>query len=656
MKTLPRFKMNMIEANGTRRSSLFRITLLSGMALLWMIVGSLQYHWAKQLSADAEVRIGSNLQSLMTQWHRDLYDELSAVCIALQVGPDSGAHDAWNDYLQRYADWKQGGARSEFTEAVLTNPDLIREIYDWQTSAPGKPELLRLNPNAETLDRVRVPPELETLLARLHANSSNVQMAMRAWEFRNSSDRGLAVEHDRARVLRVNALAGWQFDARIPALVHPLVHHADPFNSQTPVDRVAVDWLVVVLNLGVIQNRILPELASRHFGGPDGLEYKLAVVDADDEPNIIYSSDAGVKVDDVDRFDSVMNIFSLSSNNVKSEFSQTSRGSRNLLDQGWRNFSAPGWFPVVQYSAADEPWVLVLQHRTQPVSEIARNVWRRNLLTGGVVLILLAVNIGLVLFASYRAQKLATAQMEFVASVSHELLTPLSAIYCSGQNAKDGLLQARTDVMAHGSIVTSQARQLIDLVKQNLLFADTKNGPNRFTLGPLQVSEILRRVHENVATLVEENGFTIEYEVPAGLPDVMGDLPAVTQCLQNLVANAIKYSGKNGWTGISASVHQAKNGSKEVRISVKDHGPGIDSSELRHIFEPFYRSPRVVKAQIHGTGLGLTVATRIAEAMGGKLSVTSEEGVGSTFTLHLPVVQAVAAMPACLPETRGVHK
>ena len=89
---------------------------------------------------------------------------------------------------------------------------------------------------------------------------------------------------------------------------------------------------------------------------------------------------------------------------------------------------------------------------------------------------------------------------------------------------------------------------------------------------------------------------------------------------------------------------------------MKDHGPGIDSSELRHIFEPFYRSPRVVKAQIHGTGLGLTVATRIAEAMGGKLSVTSEEGVGSTFTLHLPVVQAVAAMPACLPETRGVHK
>ena len=83
---------------------------------------------------------------------------------------------------------------------------------------------------------------------------------------------------------------------------------------------------------------------------------------------------------------------------------------------------------------------------------------------------------------------------------------------------------------------------------------------------------------------------------------------------------------------------------------MQDHGPGINSAELRHIFEPFYRSPRAVRAQIHGTGLGLTVAARMAEAMGGRLSVTSEVGVGSTFTLHLPLQNAVAKMPACLPE------
>jgi signal transduction histidine kinase len=652
MQTSPSFKMRVMEIIGARKSSLFRISVLSGMALLWVILAIVQYNWATQLSAVTEVRIGSNLQSLMTQWHRDLYDELSAVCIALQVGPDSGAHDGWRDYLQRYDEWERDRPTGEFAEVVHVNPDLVREIYDWQTSVTETPELLRLNPNAKNLENVSVPLELEPLLARLQANSSNVQMAMGAWKFHNSSENDLGANHNRVRahLLPSNALAGWQLDDRIPALVHPLVHHADSFNSQTPVDRVAVDWLVVVLNLSVIQNRILPELANRHFAGPDGLEYKLAVVATDDKPRVIYSSDAKFQPDDIGQFDSIMNIFGSSSNSLKSEFWKSVKRSRNLQERDWRNFSAPGWFPVVQYSPADEPWVLALQHRTAPVAQIARSVWYRNLLTGGVVLILLAANIGLVLFTSYRAQKLAIVQMEFVASVSHELLTPLSAIYCSGQNAKDGLLQTKTDLMAHGSIITSQARQLIDLVKQILLFAASKSGTNRCTLRTLQVSEILQCVRKNVAMLVEESGSRIEYEVQPGLPNVMGDLTGLTQCLQNLIGNAIKYSGRNAWVGISASFHEVNNDVKEIRISVQDRGPGIPSSELREIFEPFYRSPKVVEAQIHGTGLGLAVAARTAEENGGRLSVTSEVGVGSTFTLHLPVRKAVAEMPASLPE------
>jgi signal transduction histidine kinase len=171
-------------------------------------------------------------------------------------------------------------------------------------------------------------------------------------------------------------------------------------------------------------------------------------------------------------------------------------------------------------------------------------------------------------------------------------------------------------------------------------------------LRPLQVLGILQCVRKNVAVLVEGAGFNVEQQVQAGMSYVMGDLPALSHCLQNLILNAVKYSGKNRWIGISASVHEAENHQKEVRISVQDHGSGISSSELAHIFEPFYRSPEVVNAQIHGTGLGLAVAKRIAEAMGGRLSVTSELGVGSTFTLHLPVsLKSEAEMALVAPES-----
>jgi signal transduction histidine kinase len=113
----------------------------------------------------------------------------------------------------------------------------------------------------------------------------------------------------------------------------------------------------------------------------------------------------------------------------------------------------------------------------------------------------------------------------------------------------------------------------------------------------------------------------------------------LSQCLQNLITNALKYGKAQRWIGVRAAwAPGADRG--EVQISVSDHGMGIESAELARVFEPFYRSHAAKEAQIHGTGLGLAVARRVAEAMNGRLSVTSQPGRGSTFTLHLPVIEA----------------
>jgi signal transduction histidine kinase len=143
---------------------------------------------------------------------------------------------------------------------------------------------------------------------------------------------------------------------------------------------------------------------------------------------------------------------------------------------------------------------------------------------------------------------------------------------------------------------------------------------------------------ENTAELVREAGFVVEQHVEPDLPSIVGDLSALSHCLQNLIGNAIKYSGQTRWICIRALLDEARNkGSREIQISVEDRGIGIDESDLPHIFEPFYRSPAVSAAQIHGTGLGLLLAKSIAEAMNGKLTVESKLGIGSTFTLHLPI-------------------
>lgn len=244
------------------------------------------------------------------------------------------------------------------------------------------------------------------------------------------------------------------------------------------------------------------------------------------------------------------------------------------------------------------------------------------------------------------ALKLAKMQMDFVASVSHELRTPLAVICASAQNIADGVVEEKEQLAKYGTVIGHHSRQLTALVNQILQFASAHEGRNRYVMRPMQALTIIDSVLTNTREVAEEAGVVVEKTIEDDLPSMVGDLSAVCQCLQNLVLNAVKYGGSHPQVAIRAFRGKGEGHSEEVRISVEDHGIGIDAGELEQIFEPFYRSPVVTAAQIHGTGLGLPLARSIAEAMGGRITVVSKVGVGSRFTLHLPVRQTKEAEDA----------
>ena len=106
-----------------------------------------------------------------------------------------------------------------------------------------------------------------------------------------------------------------------------------------------------------------------------------------------------------------------------------------------------------------------------------------------------------------------------------------------------------------------------------------------------------------------------------------------------------KYSGNSRWIGVSAGLAESSPRGKELWIDVADYGFGISSSELQHILEPFYRGSRATASQIRGSGLGLWVVNQIVTDLGGRLTVTSEAGAGSIFTLHLQMVASDRSKP-----------
>ena len=237
--------------------------------------------------------------------------------------------------------------------------------------------------------------------------------------------------------------------------------------------------------------------------------------------------------------------------------------------------------------------------------------------------------------------------MDIVACVLHELRTPITAILSAGENIRDGLLEDKDSLREEGTIIIAQAMRLMNLGDQILLYASTgKPGPRR-DMRALTVFEVIDNAVSNAFILLQQGGFTLEREIQPGLPGLFGDLSLLSQCLQNLIANAVKYSGQNRWVGISALVgRDSTAGQKEIHISVRDRGVGISEEDLPHVFEPFYRSRRPAVSKIRGSGLGLSIARGCAEACGGTLSLVSEEGVGCVFTLHLPLHRELAAEPA----------
>jgi signal transduction histidine kinase len=308
----------------------------------------------------------------------------------------------------------------------------------------------------------------------------------------------------------------------------------------------------------------------------------------------------------------------------------------------------------IHYRSAEGDWEIIARHHKGSVEAAVSSSYHRNLAINFGVLLVLAITMAMIIAASQRARRLAQLQMDFVASVSHELRTPLTGIVSAAENISDGVVDSKERIARYGSAIMGQARQLNDLVEQILLFSATQKNRHRYHFKTADVTDVVTASISNSANLIRSSGFTVEQEIQPDLPLVMVDFTALSQCLQNLIENAVKYGGATRWIGIRARRAERPYGGKEIRITVEDKGIGIAREDLKKIFRPFYRSPAVTTEQIHGSGLGLALAKTIAEAMGGSLTVESTPQKGSAFTVHLPIKDVPGDHLSSTPQGKSI--
>jgi signal transduction histidine kinase len=238
-----------------------------------------------------------------------------------------------------------------------------------------------------------------------------------------------------------------------------------------------------------------------------------------------------------------------------------------------------------------------------------------------------------------RLRELDRLKDELVAVVSHELRTPLTSILGYLELVRDDATELSDEHRGFLEVVDRNARRLLSLVGDLLFVARIDAGGLELELNDVDVASLAAECVEGQAPHAESAGVALDLAT-GPLGTVRGDRARIAQLLDNLVSNAVKFTNAGG----AVNVGVREEGGVAV-IEVADTGIGIPAAEQGRLFERFFRSSTATADAVQGTGLGLTIAKAIVDAHGGTITATSEEGVGTTFRVELPLAPLRASAP-----------
>ncbi|TMQ74058.1 MAG: HAMP domain-containing histidine kinase [Candidatus Eisenbacteria bacterium] len=245
-----------------------------------------------------------------------------------------------------------------------------------------------------------------------------------------------------------------------------------------------------------------------------------------------------------------------------------------------------------------------------------------------------------------RQVELAQIKSSFVSNVSHELKTPIALIRLAVETLELRRLSSPEEGEKFLRSISREAMRLNQLVDNILDFARLEAGKKVFRFASVNLLEVVADAVESFRPRLEDQQFRFEVDLPADLPPVRGDATALSQCVLNLLDNAMKYSRTRREVRVTAAARRDETGTPQaVTVSVADRGIGISPRDQKSIFEKFVRIETGLVHDVKGAGLGLSLVDQIMRAHGGRIELKSAVGEGSTFTLVLPAVRGVEAAP-----------
>lgn len=291
--------------------------------------------------------------------------------------------------------------------------------------------------------------------------------------------------------------------------------------------------------------------------------------------------------------------------------------------------------PVAQKSLkpAGLPWtvqVFVLDEETLALG--VREQFRSNLMIVGGAVVLIILIAGGAAFTVSRQIELRELRTTAVATVAHELRTPLASMRMLVDTLREGRVRGEEQRAEYLDLIAAECARLSRLAEDFLTFSRLERGKHQLQLAPVAPRVVAEQAAAALRPRLSAPGCTFTLDVPGDLPPVRADRDALASVLTNLLDNALKYTREE--KNISLWVRSAKDA---VVFAITDNGIGLDRAQVRRVFKPFHQVDDRLARQGEGAGLGLAIVARIIALHHGKIRVDSEPGQGTTFSVRIPL-------------------
>ena len=619
------------------KRSILQIFLLFLVAVLLPVLAFLQYDWVTKMSEREATRMRQNMETSANRFAEDFDRELSNLNTAFSEIDFS--HTPMESAQSGYLRWKE----------ATSVPRLISRLF-LASVENNEVEFREYDIDKKEFTEADWPEYLQEIKEGFAENVESSKKGNYSFGSKLISGTNIAIFFPQFMIKR------------------------DEDNAKIKGARYS--GVIVELNKNYLQEEIFPALIQRYFKAAGSVDFNIQVREKGDDGEILFSSDPRLltpfEKDDYHttffslRFRTLFFVDLLTKKNNTKVWSGESERSVTITTKTKNGeiqeeivesvepvqeepephvvkerVQLEGKFTLEAFDQGEirfertGDWILSVKHKAGSLDAAVSERRYINLIISFGILITLAVSILILIFNSRRAQKLARQQMEFVAGVSHELRTPLAVIRSAGENLADLIVNDTRRTQQYGLLIEKEGRRLSEMVEKVLLFSRVQSGNLCLNPVPTDINEIVREAANLCQAALREGGFTLEQNFAEQLPMISGDRQTLVNIVVNLISNAVKYSGESRWIGVKTFVD---NENQQVCMEIADRGLGIAPEDQKRIFDSFFRAEYVRNEQIEGTGLGLSLVKRIVTEHGGRISVNSSLGEGSSFIVSLPLL------------------